>query len=243
MTDDGRQTTDDKRLTKAAPQRGGECGTLTVMPRMHAPARRNDPRRPSGRAQDSFRHMLPRASAFFPALALALALVSMHRPLFAAEPSERLHYQFLMPSLRGGLGVNSMPGRNALAGELSAGLQLVFEGPARRASLFLQPSAGYFGAGPAQSRLHTFQLEMGIGVGDRRIRGMLRPRLLVGQRAGAPIVGLRTGLALEVLMGGLGLQVDYILIGGGGSQVQGIDLMLTTDLVPLALLAVRAWWQ
>ena len=207
---------------------------------MHASARRDGARSLIRPAQFVLAHMIPRVSA---CVALALTLLGTLGTLSAAEPPKRLRYQFLMPSLRVGLGASLMPNSNALAGDLTAGVQFVFEGPARRAALFLQPSAGYFGTGPSGGRLHAFQLEMGIGVGDRRIRGMLRPHLLVGQRAGAALVGLRTGLALEVLMGGLGLEIDHILIGSGGQASQGVGVMVTTDLVPLALLAVRTWWQ
>ncbi|MCB9749029.1 MAG: hypothetical protein H6713_03370 [Myxococcales bacterium] len=153
----------------------------------------------------------------------------------------------MLPSVRLGLGagfVREDVGFGAGFGaQVQLGAQLHLVSVPRRPIVFLQPLAGYAHVGVSSGPLNAFTLGLGVGVGGRLLRGMLRPQVVLGGYGPSFTAGARTSVALEVWMGALGIEAghDYLGLGGGGRH--GGHLMLTTDLIAVGLVAVRRWWQ
>ena len=162
-----------------------------------------------------------------------------------ARPGQRYELDMVLPTVRFGVGASiyAQPQTLGAAAEVLGGAQLVFRDVRRAPQLFVQPLAGYTYAGAGEAPLHAFQLGLGFGVGNLAIRGMLRPRVIVGTMGGSPTAGLRTGLALEGWLGALSFEVSHEVLRVEGGARQGAQLLLSTDLVALGLLLVREVWQ
>lgn len=182
------------------------------------------------------------------ATSLVVALLTAApRRADARTPERRYTYDMFLPTLRLGFGVAAHPTPAYPPGfaqtlHLGAGVHLV--GAAGDPRIVLEPFVGYAFTG-RDHPIHAFALGFGFAIGDSqgRIRGVLRPRLLAGARAGTPGIGLRTGLALEGLMGAVGVEVSHQFLRTGGATEHGVQVLLTTDLIALGLVIVRAWWQ
>lgn len=155
------------------------------------------------------------------------------------------HLTLKLPSLRIGLGPSftASPMRSAGFGfQLHAGGQFAFQDVRRHPALFLAPEFGYMFDG-ANPRHHSAAFGLGLGVGNPRVRFMLRPRFLLGRLDRKTAVGLNTGAALEFMMGGIGLELAHQVSYADSIVRQGVQVMVTLDFVPLALVGVRRWWQ
>ncbi len=214
------------------------------------------------RARALQRRSKPRGRRLGAALTVCVGLcLAGASPARAAETLKGEEYQrdLVLPSLRLGLGAAFLQSRSpglqgmtmgaGFGAEVQLGVQLHYVSVPQRPIVFVQPLAGYAYGGLAEGPQHAFTLGVGVGVGGRRVRGMLRPRAVLGGFGPAFAAGIRTSLALEAWMGTLGLEAgyDYLYVGasegleGGGRH--GVHLLLTTDLIALGLVAVRGWWQ
>ncbi len=95
----------------------------------------------------------------------------------------------------------------------------------------------------ANPRHHSAAFGLGLGVGNPRVRFMLRPRFLLGRLDRHTAVGLNTGAAVELFMGGLGFEVAHQVSNADHVVRQGVQVMVTFDFVPWALFGVKRWWQ
>ncbi len=216
------------------------------------------------RARDSQRQRRSRSRRRQLGAALTVCLglsLAGARPAAAAEKLKGEEYQLdlVLPSLRLGLGAAFLQSRSPVAQgmtmgagfgtELQLGAQLHLVSVPQRPIVFVQPLAGYAYGGLAEGPQHAFTLGVGVGVGGRRIRGMLRPRAVLGGFGSSFAAGLRASVALEAWMGTLGLEAgyDYLSVseseGVAGGGRHGMHLLLTTDLIALGLVALRGWWQ
>ncbi|MGB1276437.1 MAG: hypothetical protein ACPG77_11875, partial [Nannocystaceae bacterium] len=157
----------------------------------------------------------------------------------------RYHLTLKLPSLRLGLGPSFgiAPMRHAGVGfQVHAGGQFAFQDARRHPALFLAPEFGYMFDG-ANPRHHSAAFGLGLGVGNQRVRFMFRPKFLLGRLDRHTAVGLNTGAALEFMMGGVGIELAHQVVYAHEALHQGVQLMVTLDLVPLALVGVKRWWQ